>query len=192
MPINLEKSKYEEAVYPLSRMENLAKRTLKRFLIVQAISYVSALIIVLGEFADLPSAILTPFTVASAYLLPGFTLTWAIEGSTLWGMNRIKILVWSLLLSFGLNFGLLFILNFTIGMLIWLIILFELISALVFSTIGYMRERKALLGLPDGIRVEDRCQNCGSPIRPENDFCANCGIYLRGEPEGVSAEDGVI
>lgn len=170
------------------RMANQAARTLRRFMAVQALSFVSAAIIILGQYVYLPSAVLAPFTATATFLITGFAFTWAIEGAALWDMSRIKILVWSLLLSFGLNFPILFILNLTVGMIIWPIILCELISALGFSAIGYMRERKAQVGF-EGAEAKSRCQNCGSPIGPEQTFCPNCGVSLRGKPESIGTED---
>lgn len=172
-------------------MANQAKVALKRFLTIQAISYVLAFIIILGQYVDLPSAILTPFTVVSVFLIPGFAMTWAIEGPALWEMSWIKVLVWSMLLSFGLNFPILFIMNETVGMIAWLIVLLELVGVLGFSAIGYTREMRAQRGIgraePE-TEVEYRCPNCGSPIRPGDDFCSNCGSALVGF-EDVGSED---
>jgi len=173
-------------------MASPAKVALKRFLAIQALSYFLALIIILGQYIDLPSAIITPFVAISIFLMPGFAMTWAIEGPALWGMGWIKVFVWSLLLSFGLNFPILFIMNETVGMIAWLIVLLELVSILGFSAIGYTREMRAQRGTsrvelePE---AEYRCPNCGAHIRAGDDFCSNCGSAM-GVPEDVGSEDG--
>ena len=171
-----------------------ARVALKRFLAIQALSYVLAFIVILGQYVDLPSAILTPFTAVSVFLIPGLAMTWAIEGPALWEMSWIKVFVWSMLLSFGLNFPILFIMNETVGMIAWLIVLLELVGILGFSAVGYTREVRAQRGIgraePEP-EAEYRCPNCGSSIRPEDDFCSNCGSAMGG-PEDVGYEDALI
>jgi len=173
-------------------MANRARVALKRFLAIQALSYVLVFIVILGQYVDLPSAILTPFVAVSVFLIPGFTMTWAIEGPAIWEMSWIKVFVWSMLLSFGLNFPILFIMNETVGMIAWLIVLLELVGILGFSAIGYTREMRAQRGIWRALvsepEAEYRCPNCGSPIRPGDDFCSNCGSAL-GRAEAVGPED---
>ncbi|MBO3803045.1 MAG: zinc ribbon domain-containing protein [Candidatus Brockarchaeota archaeon] len=165
------------------------KRAPRAFVAVQSLLAVSAAIIALSQhLARLPPAVLIPFAVASTLLLPGFALTWAIEGPSIWRMGKVRILVWSVLLSFGLNFLLLFVLNVSVGMLVWQVLLLEQASTLFCSFIGYRRERRALR--EPGERAAGACPNCGEPVRPEDEFCTNCGVRLgAGRPENGAASE---
>ena len=162
------------------------KRALRAFLALQSLFALSEAVIMLAQYVTyIPSALLTPFAIASTLLLPGFALVWAIEGASIWKMRRIRILVWSILLSFGLNLLILFILNLAVGMFVWQVLLVEQACVLCFSAIGYKREKGALKEL--GEATMPLCPNCGELVRPMDEFCTNCGSSLRGK----SSEDKI-
>jgi len=160
-------------------MVSRGKRASRAFVAIQSLLAISAAVILLAQYvANIPPAILTPFAAASTLLLPGFALTWAIEGASIWEMERIRIIVWSILLSFGLNFLILFLLNITVGIFVWQVLLIEQACVFCFSAIGYKKEKGALKALEEATAL--LCPNCGEPVQPTDEFCANCGSSLRG------------
>ncbi|MGQ9514513.1 MAG: zinc ribbon domain-containing protein [Thermoproteota archaeon] len=156
------------------------RRALRAFMAIQALQGLSAIITMLAQYvAYIPSGLLIPFAVLSTLFLPGFALTWAIEGASIWKWERIRILVWSFLLSFGLNLLILLLLNTFIDISVWRALTIELVCALFFSAIGYKREKRALKTKGQIGRLI--CPNCGEAVRQTDIFCTNCGASLKRE-----------